>query len=824
MEKIKFYIGDENRVFEETDIQKSQLFKEQYAQLCERIADYNKINSQALSTKLSANAYGNIFVINGERGAGKTSVLTSLRNYLINVSNNTNPHLKCGSYLAPEIIDPSFFHSNANILQIIIAELFRNFQIYKDSYDVAIETQNKIINIFEKIKHALVVLDNSKRENWDDDIESLVDMSDAVNLREYIANCIGEILKLHKKELMLISIDDIDLNTEHAYRMLEQLRKYLTLPNVVIIMATKMEQLRQILEKHFTEEFSIMIDKGKMMKYENISEISSRYLLKIIPLENIVNLNNAKAILDKPITIVLPNQKELEENSTELLVLKLIWEKTGYMFLKRPSGFNFSVPRNLRELRFFIKFLVNMPNGEENKNQNRSQYQEYFKNEWIEENLLNVDKEKVIALFYVDDIQTLNKKIIDTILPKGKTLFSSPSNEIIDEENKIYNVSLGDVMTIIINLQETATDEQQMKFLHAVKTIYTFYLEENYQKLLTDSELKNKKIVNLSLKGVEGMLSGYQRLVGGALLNSVGFENILPNSTPRLSRMHHIVNLGVAENNELLRLLAMVYSGDKERNPMEEYRKRNERYYSRSLYQVKKFIIDWLYLLYSIPFYMEQNYRFCEGPIPENFLSGQIINNVAHRLGVDVEEMENDDNNQALTNLKKWFEGTCIHSIDVLEKIYQRLQEHVFKFDSSKPLEIYKALIKEVSSVSFDYIEKETLEKSAPIVFGGMLDNLDIPNEYVTNYIEPLVVSNDNNANNDLRPTRPNLSLMKVASIMQMRNVQDVINRLAHINARYRFSREWIENQVDALDLPADLFDGTERNARIIHQRLKSIR
>ena len=142
MEKIKFYIGDENRVFEETDIQKSQLFKEQYAQLCERIADYNKINSQALSTKLSANAYGNIFVINGERGAGKTSVLTSFRNYLINELNNTNQHLKCGSYLAPGIIDPSFFNSNANILQIIIAELFRNFQIYKDSHHVAIETQN----------------------------------------------------------------------------------------------------------------------------------------------------------------------------------------------------------------------------------------------------------------------------------------------------------------------------------------------------------------------------------------------------------------------------------------------------------------------------------------------------------------------------------------------------------------------------------------------------------------------------------------------------------------------------------------------------------
>lgn len=42
---------------------------------------------------------------------------------------------------------------------------------------------------------------------------------------------------------LLIAIDDLDLCSSNAYKMAEQIRKYLVIPKVAIVMAIKIEQL-----------------------------------------------------------------------------------------------------------------------------------------------------------------------------------------------------------------------------------------------------------------------------------------------------------------------------------------------------------------------------------------------------------------------------------------------------------------------------------------------------------------------------------------------------------------------------------------------------
>lgn len=823
MEPIIFKLGEENRIFVEGNIHTSQLFKEQYLQLCERIDEYTRRTADA-RIRITRNAhnteeeelYSNVFVINGERGSGKTSVLASLRKYLLTKEEGGS------QYMAPTIVDPSFFSRNANLLQIIIAELFRDFQDYKCKHDIALEEQNKIIKVFGQIKHALVVMENNQNKDWDDDIESLADMSDAVNLRSYIQQLVCEMLKMHHRDLLLISIDDIDLNTEHAYRMLEQLRKYFTLPNVVILMATKMDQLHQVLEKHFVEEFSSMMEKSKMMQYEEIADISSRYLLKIIPLENRVDLNTMAAMLDHPISVVDVDDNEICQASTiELMVLQLIWQKTGYMFLKRQSGFSFAVPRNLRALRFFIKFLVNMPENEDSIPNNRILYQEYFRNEWVESNLSLGNKEKVNTLFNIDDVQMLNKKIVDIISPSPKV--QPIPSEIISPLNKVYNVSLGDVMMSIISMQETITDEQQLKFLFAIKSIYTFYLEEAYQKLLTESEINRRTIASIYTSPVQS-LSEYQRLVGGAMLNGQ-YLDVLPNTSgSKMNRMHHEVTLSEGVfTQDITMLTAMVLYGDKSANSGEEYRRRNERYYTRSLLSVRKFIIDWFYLLYSIPFFIEQYSRFAPSTLPSaDYESGEIIRKVASKIGVDLSNIIVESNYERI--MRVWNKWLCIHSVDVLERIYHTLHDHHFKYNNNDPFDIYRVLLNTMGSIDFDYIsDTDMLSKSAPRVYSNILDDIQIDPDYVRQFIEP----NSGTTDTDtyvVRPTRAKLSPMKIQTITKMHSVQDVKNSLIRINLKYNFRREWIERRIDDINIPNELFDGTMESANIIYHMINNIR
>lgn len=46
------------------------------------------------------------------------------------------------------------------------------------------------------------------------------------------------------RRFLIIAIDDLDLCNSDVYKMAEQIRKYLIVPQVIIIMAVRMEQLK----------------------------------------------------------------------------------------------------------------------------------------------------------------------------------------------------------------------------------------------------------------------------------------------------------------------------------------------------------------------------------------------------------------------------------------------------------------------------------------------------------------------------------------------------------------------------------------------------
>ena len=69
-------------------------------------------------------------------------------------------------------------------------------------------------------------------------------------------------------------------------------------------------------------------------------------------------------ILEKTLTIKTKN-KTMECPSVRQMVPQLIFQKTRYLFYNSPSHVSFIVPRNLRDLRQFIKMLWNMPDYQE---------------------------------------------------------------------------------------------------------------------------------------------------------------------------------------------------------------------------------------------------------------------------------------------------------------------------------------------------------------------------------------------------------------------------------------------------------------------------
>ena len=161
--------------------------------------------------------------------------------YLENIGVNS---LKKRKIEILDIIDPSFFDKCHNVLELVIGKLYLKYiQAKKDSGSLDRDLNRKLIEQFQKVRQCLGIL-LREREKGIDNLESLDVLAAGLELRKHIEEAVNLYLRFSEKEVVIIPIDDVDLNMEHAYEMCEQIRKFLTIPNCIVFVSVKVSQLR----------------------------------------------------------------------------------------------------------------------------------------------------------------------------------------------------------------------------------------------------------------------------------------------------------------------------------------------------------------------------------------------------------------------------------------------------------------------------------------------------------------------------------------------------------------------------------------------------
>lgn len=221
----------------------------------------------------------------------------------------------------------------------------------------------------------------------------------------------------NEKERLIIAIDDLDLCNSNAYKMAEQIRKYLIIPQIIIIMAVKIEQLELCVEENTIAEFKGVVSTEKRQAEEKqnrigveIQGMSERYVAKLIPKARRIYLPKAQSIED---IRVIYKEKDTEEKKETVIwesetnenlvkaVLDLIRERTGMIFLPEKSGMSYLLPDNLRDMVNWIVFVADMkkvciPQKEDESKKdlddakiqeiclkNIKKFVQYFNGEWI---------------------------------------------------------------------------------------------------------------------------------------------------------------------------------------------------------------------------------------------------------------------------------------------------------------------------------------------------------------------------------------------------------------------------------------------------------
>lgn len=553
--------GQEFKIVVKDSIRDDDVFIEQYEQaagmlntiVAESIVAAEK-SDKTFNALYSLNEYeNNIIAFCGERGEGKSSaMLTFINSLYTNLPKALQGEDKFYEkyqelykvhFSEPIIIDPSQFDDVHNILDIILAKIYRNFsRRYEennrcvDEFDI-----NRLQNQFQKVYREVSMINNQSKMlddefDYEGNIGKLSKLGESTDLKEDLQELIKQYLEFVKKcsnrengkERLIIAIDDLDLCNSNAYKMAEQIRKYLIIPQIVIIMAVKIEQLEMCVEENTIADFKGIV--GIVKQYRNeeqkrinaeIQGMSERYVTKLIPKARRIYLPKVQSFEGMQIVYKEKDDniiwKSKKDESLVNAVLHLITERTGMIYLPERSGMSYLLPNNLRDMVNWIVFIAEMDQKDNAENSNTylksvREFSKYFYNEWLTKQVPKTLGDELRTMEQMDSYHVnMNAKwILSTIYAECDRKEKYVEHNIkSDEQNNFWKV-----MQWILRFDKVVFDFEAKREAYALKVMYTMKI--------------NQWIITKRLSEVSYLINGY--IWGGE------FEGVLPKTELGISR------------------------------------------------------------------------------------------------------------------------------------------------------------------------------------------------------------------------------------------------------------------------------------------------
>ena len=513
-EKILTVIkGQEFKLSLKDKIEINDIFYDQYLEAAAMLENImaNEENDKQPDWK-KAETENNIIAFCGERGEGKSSAMFTFINAVVNKKEQKEStifaqceNVKNTVFSEPIVIDPSAFDNVHNVLDIIIASIYQKFS---DKYDVSPERfdnyrREQLLNEFQKVYKDISLLNDpakmlEEEYDYEGSIEKISKMGESLRLRRDLSNLVKLYLDYmmpedsrnqYTSKKLLIAIDDLDMCNANAYKMAEQIRKYLIIPDIVIVMALKVEQLQLcVQEENFKNYSNVLKNQEKIAgAILDVEDMAERYIAKLIPKSRRIYLPNVRYIENAKISYQKKkDQKKNGEiiyedkmtNSLNASLMDLIYMKTGMRFLLNEEKMNWLQPDNLRDTVNLIILLGDMkvPENDSEYLENIEKFTEYFEKEWIPQNCELVNYKEVQNLIRVPYLQLnseaaymLNKNYQNA----EKRYPLLPANFLMDRANCFLWV-----MNWFWGYKNSMYDKKDDKFAYMFKILYTIELSK----------------------------------------------------------------------------------------------------------------------------------------------------------------------------------------------------------------------------------------------------------------------------------------------------------------------------------------------------------
>ena len=389
--------GQEHGLITHQDVHKPEEFM--YSAYRQALDALREIVQQAKSSDYSndIDLYGyahNIITFSGSRGQGKTSAMLSFSNAMVAAGRRDAPLFPedCSFTVLPPI-DPTVLEENQSILAVILSRMYRLAEKYWQSnceltphFHHSEAEKNSLLTMFQSCLSGINAIKFRKGEEIRS-LHTVHEISDSSFLKNNFFQLTRALLRFvsdngcPRSSFLVIQLDDTDFQIRKGYEVLDDIRKYLTLPNVIILMATDLNMLHHSLAQHFISEFKLGLSE-KILLVDDIRKLESKYLDKLIPptftvylphLNDIIRQQGEFMLLsyidpaqtkagEPPVNLLLPPEFPCctEDFSFQALLLRYIYRKTRLVFAEPSSYMQDLIPTTLRGLAQFLSMLAAM--------------------------------------------------------------------------------------------------------------------------------------------------------------------------------------------------------------------------------------------------------------------------------------------------------------------------------------------------------------------------------------------------------------------------------------------------------------------------------
>lgn len=254
----------------------------------------------------------NIFAFIGSRGSGKTTAMNEFRRIIKNMndveyrewwishtfeSEADRYQLDNESFRfhVLEPIDAGLLEDSEDMLELILSNIYAEYRRELEEGNIFAVNGSDIretTELFEKMLRMYRSV-RGRREMEDYSVSSMVRV---MGSSREIAGCIRELVNklfsLNKNkqygvnEYFVISIDDLDLNLQHGYEILEQLQKYFAYYKIIVLVTMDYEQMWHVCVEHFHKGMKYSDAEDQRLTREPRSRrLANDYMTKVFPLQ-----------------------------------------------------------------------------------------------------------------------------------------------------------------------------------------------------------------------------------------------------------------------------------------------------------------------------------------------------------------------------------------------------------------------------------------------------------------------------------------------------------------------------------------------------------